>query len=234
MAERRMFSLKVMNSGRFLRMPIDAQNLYFHLALRADDDGVVEAYPVMRLIGSSEDNLKVLNAKGFIKVLNEDLVTYITDWLEHNKIRSDRKIDSIYKGLLLQVIPDIKLLEPTQRADRQPKDSHGTSHGQPKDGIGKDRIGKDRLSKDSKKDKPKKHKYGEYKNILLTDNEYEKLKDKVDNREYWIRVVDEGIELKGYSYKSHYLAILKWYKNNKSSTAKDLDFNTDAIIGGIM
>ena len=60
----------------------------------------------------------------------------------------------------------------------------------------------------------KKHKYGEYKNVLLTDTEYENLKEKLRDREKWITEVDEGIELKGYTYKSHYLAILKWAKKD--------------------
>jgi len=146
MAQRRMFSLNIINSARFLRMPIDAQNLYFHLGLRADDDGIVEAFSVMRLIGSSEDNLRLLHAKSFVHVLNDDLVTYITDWSEHNQIRPDRKINSIYQNLLIQIIPEVKLLEPRERADRkngQPLDDSGTSQGQPNDGIGKDSIGKE-------------------------------------------------------------------------------------------
>ena len=56
-------------------MPVSTQALYFHLGLRADDDGVVEAYPVMTTIGASEDDLKILVAKQFVTVLNEDLVT---------------------------------------------------------------------------------------------------------------------------------------------------------------
>lgn len=98
-------------------MPISCQALYFHLALRADDDGVVEAYNVMRLLGCSEDDLRVLVAKQFIQVLNEDLVAYINDWTEHNSIRADRKIDSIYKDLLISINPDIQLVEKRQRAD---------------------------------------------------------------------------------------------------------------------
>ena len=61
--------------------------------------------------------LKVLAAKGFGKVLNEDLVAFIMDWREHNLIRADRKIDSIYKDLLLQIVPETELLEPRLRAD---------------------------------------------------------------------------------------------------------------------
>jgi hypothetical protein len=78
----------------------------------------------------------------------------------------------------------------------------------------KDNKDKKEDNKDKpKKVKPKKHKYGEYSNVLLSSAEYEKLLTAVDDRDKWIRTLDEGIALKGYSYKSHYLAILKWYKN---------------------
>lgn len=148
MAQRRMFNVSIINSARFLKMPIDAQNLYFHLGLRADDDGVVEAYTVMKQIGSSEDNLKVLSAKAFIKVLNEDLVAYILDWNDHNCIRADRKIDSIYKDLLIQIIPDIKLIEAKERADKKsgrPLDNQRTTNGPHR--LGKYRLGKGSLDK---------------------------------------------------------------------------------------
>ena len=144
MADRRMFSKRLTNSAKFIKMPPSTQNLYFHLGLNADDDGVVEAYSIIRQINATEDDLKVLVAKEFVKVLNEDLVTYIVDWRENNKLRADRKIDSIYKDLLLQVLPQTKLLESKTRADRKKEDENvGTSHGQPMDGIGQDRIGKD-------------------------------------------------------------------------------------------
>ncbi len=155
MAERRMFSKRICSSARFLKMPQTTQNLYFHLSLNADDDGVVEAYSVMRSIGATEDDIKILSAKQFIVVLNEDLVSFITDWNENNKLRADRKVDSIYKNLLLQIVPDAVLLEKKPRADRNDTttkeawDTHGTSHGQPMDGIGKDRLGKVSIGKDN-------------------------------------------------------------------------------------
>lgn len=151
MAERRMFSKRIINSARFLKMPVSTQCLYFHLGLHADDDGVVEAYTIMNVVGATEDDLKILVAKNFVNVLNEDLVTYITDWRENNKIRADRKVDSIYKDLLIQVIPDIEILGKKPRADRPPKisENNGTSQGQPMDGIGKVRLGKDSIDKDS-------------------------------------------------------------------------------------
>jgi DnaD/phage-associated family protein len=112
-----MFSKKIIGSARFMKMPVSSRELYFHLGLNADDDGVVEAYTVLQTTGATEDDLRVLMAKGFIVVLNEDLVSYITDWNVHNTIRADRKVDSIYKPLLLQIVPEAKLIEPKPRAD---------------------------------------------------------------------------------------------------------------------
>jgi hypothetical protein len=149
MAARRMFSNRFTNSAKFLKMPLEAQALYFHLALNADDDGVCEGFTIMRLIGSSEDSLKLLNLKGYIQILNEDLVVFIVDWLEHNKIRPDRKIDSVYKHLLIESNPEVKLIETRERKDRIKEVVHGTSHGQKKDSIGKVRLGKDRLVKEN-------------------------------------------------------------------------------------
>ena len=151
MAARRMFSLKIINSAKFLKMPTSSQLLYFHLAINADDDGIVEGYNVIRMIGCSEDDLKILVAKGFIIVLNEDLVSFITDWTEHNSIRADRKIDSIYRELLLQ-IPGIETVTKRQRTDvkkieNKPMDNQWTTNGQEMDSIGKVRLGKVRLGK---------------------------------------------------------------------------------------
>lgn len=153
MAQRRMFSLKIINSARFMKMPVDTQNLYFHLGLHADDDGIVEAYPVMKITGANDDCLKVLAVKGFVKVLNEDLVTYITDWNEHNLIRADRKIDSMYKHLLLEIVPEKELIEPKPRADTGKKKGEKKENGRPMDNqwtaqgrVGQDRIGEDRVN----------------------------------------------------------------------------------------
>ena len=103
MAERRMLSIKITSSARFLRMSHASQALYMHLVMNADDDGVVEAFSVMRLAAANEENLQELADRKFIRLLNEDLVAHILDWDENNKIRSDRKRDSIYKDLLERV-----------------------------------------------------------------------------------------------------------------------------------
>ena len=74
MASRRMFSSRVTESTRFLKMPATSQNLYFHLGMHADDDGVVEAYPVMCPTRATDDDLKILISKGFASEITNDLV----------------------------------------------------------------------------------------------------------------------------------------------------------------
>ena len=109
MAERRMFAKSIIGSARFLRMPPSSRLLYYDLGMYADDDGVVEAFSVMRQTSATEDDLRVLVSKGFVTVLNEDLVTLIEDWNTNNFIRNDRYHPSIYKDLVLRLtagIPD--------------------------------------------------------------------------------------------------------------------------------
>ena len=68
--------------------------------------------------------------------------------------------------------------------------------------------------------KPKKHKYGEYQNVLLSDSDIEKLREKFPDWKNKIEILSEGIELKGYKYKNHYLAILKWARRDSSKKAE--------------
>ena len=149
-----MFSKRIVESTRFFLIPATSQNLYFHLGMLADDDGIVEAYPVMCTTGASEDDLRVLVSKKFVTVLNQDTVTYINDWLEHNTIRADRKKDSIYKDLLLEVVPGAEIIEPKQSYYSRQKEICQTNGGQngdkeqTNDSLSKDKISKGKLSKD--------------------------------------------------------------------------------------
>lgn len=149
MAERRMFSKKIVSSARFLRMPASSRELYFQLGINADDDGVVEAFTVMRQVGATEDDLHVLTGKQFIQVLNDDLVAYINDWQENNKIRADRKVDSIYRSLLIKVLPDVVLQASRSRKEisNNVNDNQVSTKGQPvaSEKSAQVRLGKDRL-----------------------------------------------------------------------------------------
>ena len=139
-----MISNTIVRTARFLKMPPTTQNLYFHLVLNADDDGVVEAFPVMRLIGATEDDLKILVEKEFVYLLNEDLVTYIKDWNEQNTIRADRKVDSVYKGLLLSVVSGIDY-KPSKKKGSQPVVRQMTDNSQTNDRLSQDKLSQDKL-----------------------------------------------------------------------------------------
>jgi hypothetical protein len=152
MSNRRMFSKNIISSAAFIKMPASCQSLYFHLALNADDDGIVEAFSIMRMILAGDDDLRILEAKKFVTILNDDLVTFINDWLEHNLIRPDRKVDSKYKDLLLQVFGNIKIIDSKKRTDRVKSNELGRPIAVPEpshDGemSAQDSIGKDRLEK---------------------------------------------------------------------------------------
>ena len=142
MGNRRMISKTVTQTQRFLRLPLEAQALYFHLIQNSDDDGVVEAFPVVRMIGVSEDSLGLLIVKDFIRPLNEEMVYFITDFHEQNKVRADRKVNSVYMDLLKEVVPGIELTEPRQRVDRpkKPPENMGQSRDNQKAVKGQQNI----------------------------------------------------------------------------------------------
>ncbi len=96
MAERRMFSKSVVQSDHFLDMPATTQLLYFHLGMSADDDGFVGSpRSVMRIIGASEDDLKLLCAKQYIIPFEAGIIL-ISHWKLNNYIQKDRYHKTIY------------------------------------------------------------------------------------------------------------------------------------------
>lgn len=89
MKEHRMFSLFVIDSDAFLDMPLSAQAIYFHLCMRADDDGFVNnPKKIQRMIGGSEDDYKLLVAKQFLIPFDTGVIV-IKHWRLHNTIRKD-------------------------------------------------------------------------------------------------------------------------------------------------
>ena len=97
MAQRRMFSKEITTSDLFVDMPASTQLLYFHLGMEADDEGFIgNARMLGRAYGASNDDLKLLQAKGFIIVF-ESGVTVVKDWNVNNKLRKDRFKPTIYQ-----------------------------------------------------------------------------------------------------------------------------------------
>lgn len=96
MANKRMFNIKIVDSDAFLDMPLSTQCLYFHLNMRADDDGFVgNPKRIQRLVGATDDDLKLLIAKRFILTF-ENGVIVIKHWRMHNTLSTNRYSETVY------------------------------------------------------------------------------------------------------------------------------------------
>ena len=96
MAQRRMFSLSVVDTDSFLSLPVSAQNLYFHFGMRADDDGFVASpKKIMSFVKSTEDDFRLLVAKGYIIPFKSG-VCVIREWKINNYIQKDRYTETRY------------------------------------------------------------------------------------------------------------------------------------------
>ena len=218
MAERRMFAKTIIDSDAFLDMPLSTQALYFHLSMRADDDGFINnPKKIQRMIGSSDDDLKVLIAKRYLLPFESGVVV-IKHWKIHNYIQKDRYKPTVY----------------TEEKSMLAVKANGVYTDRIQNGYSMDtqvRLGKDRLEldKDSieslpppKATKPVRHKYGEYKNVLLTDEDMEKLKAEFpDDWEKRIERLSDYIESTGKSYKNHLATIRNWAKRDKEKGAAE-------------
>lgn len=97
MANRRMFAKTIIDSDAFLDMPVTSQLLYFHLSMRADDDGFInKPKSIMRSCGGNEDDMRILISKKFIIPFDSGIVV-IKHWKIHNLIAKDRYTETKYK-----------------------------------------------------------------------------------------------------------------------------------------
>ena len=100
MAEKRMFTKSIIDSDAFLEMPLSAQALYFHLNMRADDDGFVNnPKRITDYVNASADDLKILLAKRFIIRFDSGVIV-IKHWRMHNTLKSDRYHPTDYQDEL--------------------------------------------------------------------------------------------------------------------------------------
>lgn len=142
-ANRRMFSRDVVMTDDFLDLPPTTKALYFFLNLEADDDGFVgNPKTIMRLVGTTKEDMKLLIEGNYVLLFNSGVVV-ITDWTEHNSIRKDRKKPTRFTEEMQQ----IALVEGNKYqwlSDVQPTDNQLTTKCQTNGCIGEDRIGEDR------------------------------------------------------------------------------------------
>lgn len=139
-----MFAKTIIDSDAFLDMPLSSQSLYFHLSMRADDEGFINnPKKIQRMIGSSDDDLRLLMAKNFILAFESGVIV-IKHWKIHNYIRNDRFKPTMYqdeKALLSEKgNKSYSLDQGGIPIDNQPVYQMDTQVR-----LGKDRLGKDRL-----------------------------------------------------------------------------------------
>lgn len=190
MAQKRMFNRAITNDDNFIEMPMSSQVLYFHLSMNADDDGFVNNWKsIMRMIGAKEDDLKVLIAKNYIIPFDSGVIV-IKHWRLNNYLRNDRYVETKYKEEKRKLLLDSNQV--------YQMDTNGIPSI--------DKISIDKNSIDI---------YGEFKNVKLTKNEYNKLKE--NNLLPYIEKLSAYMKSKGKQYKSHYATILNWSRKDKSS-----------------
>lgn len=203
MAERRMFAKTIIDSDAFLDMPLSTQALYFHLSMRADDDGFINnPKKIQRMIGCCDDDLKLLLVKNFIFAFESGVVV-IKHWKIHNLIRTDR-----YKATVYQ----------EEKAQLSVKDNKAYTLGIPNGNqtetqvrLGKDSLVEDSINKEKNDKKEVRHKFGEYHNVLLSDEDLEKLKTEFPTD--WVARIENlssYIASTGKKYKNHLATIRNW------------------------
>ena len=172
MAQRRMVSPKVIDTDDFMDMPMSAQNLYFHMLLRADDDGFLAAPKrIMRLVGAADDDIKVLFAKQYVMRF-ESGVCVIRHWRVHNLIRADRYHPTIYTEEKTELSVDDNGVY-NMATTWQPNGNQRL----PEVRLGKDRLGKDKEEGKSASKADSQYKTKDGDTLPVNTTRYTRLKD---------------------------------------------------------
>ena len=227
-AERRMFAKTIIDSDPFLDMPLSAQALYFHLGMRADDDGFINnPKKIQRVVGCSGSDMELLIERKFLIPFDSGVVA-IKHWKIHNYIRADRYKETVYKEekarLALKKNGSYTLGIPT--------DNHTTYQGDTQDRVGKDRVGKVRSGEERKTataSTEERQRFGTYKNVLLTADELQALKEKFpENWSERLEHLSSYMSSAGKNYANHFATICLWaeqdrQKDSNQKTAKQMN-----------
>jgi hypothetical protein len=207
MAQRRMFSPTITESDAFLDMPLSTQALYFHLGMYADDDGFVNPGKIMRMLGATSDDLKILGVKRFILLFPNGVVV-IKHWKINNLVRKDWYRQTQY----LEERSTLNVKENGSYTDDSSQGVPFLPHANENSLTSRQR----RLRKDSLGNNKEKKKFGELKNVFLSDEEMEKLTERfgINTTNKLIFDLSTYIASKGRKYRSHYATLLQWAKKN--------------------
>lgn len=204
MAKKRMFNVDIVGSDAFLDLPHTAQALYFQLGMRADDDGFVgNPKTIQRIAGTKAADLELLVKKRFLLQFPSGVVV-IKHWKINNQIQKDRYTPTVYTEEYQSLyIKDNKAYTEADKGCIQSVSEMDTQIS----------IDKDRLDKNSRGGE--KHAHGFFANVLLTDDELQKLAAEIPNYEEYIEKLSHYIESNGKKYKSHYATILMWHRKDR-------------------
>ena len=208
MAKKRMFNVDIVGSDAFLDLPHTAQALYFQLGMRADDDGFVgNPKTIQRIAGAKASDLELLVKKRFLLQFPSGVVV-IKHWKINNQIQKDRYTPTVYTEEYQSLyIKDNKSYTEIDKGCIQSVSEMDTQIS-----IDKDSLDKDRLDKNSRGGE--KHAHGFFANVLLTDEELQKLAAEIPEYEEYIEKLSHYIESNGKKYKSHYATILMWHRKD--------------------
>ena len=234
-----MFAKTIIDSDSFVDMPLSTQALYFHLSMRADDDGFINnPKKVQRMIGASEDDLKLLVMKRFIIPFESGIVV-IKHWKIHNYIRNDRYKPTVYieEKNSLAVKENGAYTEGNE--DGIPSDNQAVYQMETQYRLGEDSIetvkesvvGEREPSPTPSPKKPPRHKYGMYNNVLLSDEDMDKLQGEFPH-DYSDRIerLSEYIASTGKSYKSHLATIRAWARKDTSPKAPKKETSSNPFL----
>ena len=215
-----MFTKKIIDSDAFMDMPLSTQALYFHLAMRADDDGFINnPKKIQRMIGASDDDLKVLISKRFILTFDSGIIV-VKHWRMHNYIRNDRYKPTDY-------IEERAMLDLKENGAYTELDTNGIPNGYRLDtqvSIGKDSLGEERVvvveanEDGTDTDHVFELQHGSLGRgvVLLTTEQDEMLLDKLgfDGYNHYISKLANFIIEKDAHVANHYATILKWHRED--------------------
>ena len=214
MAERRMFTKKVTDDDNFMALSASAQALYLHLSMSADDDGFSNQVSIsMFKAHASVQDLQALLERRYIYQFDNGVIV-IKHWRMANALRKDRYTPTAFKE-------ELALLEIKDNGSYTwlPSGCQMVAERLPQDRLDKESIDKESIEGDNGGKPPRapKHKYGEYKNVLLTDDELQKLKTEFSDYESYIERLSGYIESSGKKYKSHYATIRNWVRKDEDN-----------------
>lgn len=234
MAQRRMFSKEITTSDHFVDMPQSTQLLYFHLGMEADDEGFIgNARMLSRAYGANSDDLKLLQAKGFI-IIFESGVTVVKDWNLNNQIRKDRLKPTIYqaeKSLLTLDNTGVYQLGNQLPTKCQPNGNQLPTkcpHRLGKDSIDKDSIGEQQLEAGAEKNiifEKLKDAFGEMSINGTIVGEVEDLLSK-HGQELLIHALDETILNSGRSIRYTRSILERWHGQGLKTVEQVKQSNT--------